>query len=296
MSGPIALDGVSAATSGVNDHGTGFLPDGTTPCAGFVVDARTNTQRQGANPNVSSTSKCIAESGWYTFKNVFSQGTSYLDVAMSITKVGSSTPAASWDLTGFDANGTYGCNRYGWFSDQEIYGLPIDNSRMTGGCAAPVITKGQILPTGTTCQAYGAGATSLNGLLYTLKNGVINSVSPGVFFYYGTVTGTAGQSFTITQTTTYTPMTGNPFFLLGGGTAVFDASCNSVAASTSGGTAANPNVTVSFTAPSAGSFNIAVKEMTHSIIGSSPASTTYTYTFATTGVGGSTQTLSLTHQ
>jgi hypothetical protein len=270
------LDGSGNATFlrdyGFNvSTGTGFLPDGTTPCAGFVVDARTNTQRQGANPNVSSTSKCIAESGWYTFKNVFSQGTSYLDVAMSITKVGSSTPAASWDLTGFDANGTYGCNRYGWFSDQEIYGLPIDNSRMTGGCAAPVITKGQILPTGTTCQAYGAGATSLNGLLYTLKNGVINSVSPGVFFYYGTVTGTAGQSFTITQTAN---PSGAPLIPIQHGQIIlYDTNCNVVTPFVH----SDANGVATGTLPSTGTFIISVKYSPLNLKGqTSPGTVTYT--------------------
>ena len=32
---------------------------------------------------------------------------------------------------------TVGCNRYGWFSNQEIYGLPIDNASIDGSaCAA----------------------------------------------------------------------------------------------------------------------------------------------------------------
>ena len=166
---------------------------------------------------------------------------------------------------------------------------PVSQITTTGGGGSEVI-----------CQQFIAGtASTLSTVVYDTNGMTISKViTPGQFWYWVNVQATSAgtQSFTITQTTTYTPMTGNPFFLLGGGTAVFDASCNSVAASTSGGTAANPNVTVSFTAPSAGSFNIAVKEMTHSIIGSSPASTTYTYTFATTGVGGSTQTLSLTHQ
>ena len=165
---------------------------------------------------------------------------------------------------------------------------PVSQITTTGGGGSEVI-----------CQQFIAGtASTLSTVVYDTNGMTISKViTPGQFWYWVNVQASAGpQSFTITQTTTYTPMTGNPFFLLGGGTAVFDGSCNSVAASTSGGTAANPNVTVSFTAPSAGSFNIAVKEMTHSIIGSSPASTTYTYTFATTGVGGSTQTLSLTHQ
>jgi hypothetical protein len=169
---------------------------------------------------------------------------------------------------------------------------PVSQITTTGGGPVEVI-----------CQQFIAGtAITLSTVEDDTKGMTISKViTPGQFLYWVNVQATSGgpQSFTITQSTTYNPSTGSPFFLLGGGTAVFDASCNSVAASTSGGTADNPNVTVSFTAPSAGSFDIGVKFMTHSIIGSSPASTTsgfsYTYTFATVGVGGSTQTVSLTH-
>ena len=78
-------------------------------------------------------------SGWYTFKHTFSDEAGALKVLMEIIPVGSATPAASWDITGIDPIGTVGCNRYGWFSNQEILGLPIDNPSMTG-CGTPPVT------------------------------------------------------------------------------------------------------------------------------------------------------------
>ena len=87
---------------------------------------------------------------------------------------------------------TYGCNRYGMFADQEIWGLPIDNAKITGGCATiPTPEVGVIAPTATTCSQYrdGTAPALVGGLQYTTtktKSGstVINAVSPGVFFYY----------------------------------------------------------------------------------------------------------------
>ena len=112
---------------------TGLVGDS---CPGFVVVGTTNVDRIGANPNGNPDSKCIPDSGWYTFKHTFSSKNGFLDVLMQIFPKGSSTPVASWDITGTDPDGTYGCNRYGWFSNQEIWGLPIDNSSMTG-CGTP---------------------------------------------------------------------------------------------------------------------------------------------------------------
>jgi hypothetical protein len=56
---------------------------------------------------------------------------------MQIIPVGSSTPTAEWTIHPGDAISTVGCNRYGWFSNQEIWGLPIDNASMTG-CGTPL--------------------------------------------------------------------------------------------------------------------------------------------------------------
>jgi hypothetical protein len=275
-------------TSAINNNTGGFLRDfgfnvstgyAGDSCNGFVVDAGTNVNRTGANPNVSSTAQCISTTGWYTFKNSFSSKNGYLDVLMTITPVGSTTPVASWDITkgspnyaNGDADGTYGCARYGWFSDQEIYGLPIDNASISGGCVAPTITGGQILETGTTCQAYtGHTATTLGQVLYTLKGGKINSVSPGVFFYYGTISGTAGQTFTIGQTSS---PTGAPVIPVQHGQVIlYDTSCNKLKWTDSSDT----NGVVTGTLPSTGTFIISVKYNPAALSGdASPGTVTYT--------------------
>jgi hypothetical protein len=122
--------------------------------------------------------------------------------------------------------------------------------------------------------------------------------TPGTFLYWVQfqVTSTGDQSFTITQSTTYQPTTGTPIFDLMGGTSAYDGSCQTLATTVTGSGA---SVTVSFTAAATGSFVIGVKYVTHNIIGSSPASSTpgftYNYTFTTTGLGGSTQGVLLTH-
>jgi hypothetical protein len=154
------------------------------------------------------------------------------------------------------------------------------------------------------CQEFNAGtATTVSQVVYDTNNAAAISkiLTPGQFFYWVTVNATSAgtQNFTITETTTYAPTTGTPYFLLGSGTSAYDANCNPLGTTTSGGTASNPSVTVTFTAPAPGPYEIGVKFGTHSVIGSSPASTTsgfsYNYTFSTTGVTGSTQGLQLTH-
>lgn len=69
----------------------------------------------------------------------------------------------------------------------------------------------QILPTATTCADYLAGASSLLYENYTVKSGQINSVAPGVFFYYNKITVTsAPYTFTLTQSNTSGSMNWKP--------------------------------------------------------------------------------------
>lgn len=278
-----------AGDAGINGHLRDFgfnVSTGTADdaCAGFVINGTTNVLRSGANPNVASTRQCIAQSGWYTFKHSFSSEAGFLKVVMDITPVGGSMPAASWTVTGIDADGTYGCNRYGWFADQEIWGLPIDNASMTGGCAAAVIAGGQILPTGTTCQQYDdADPTqppALGTVLYTLTtkgNPKINSVSPGVFFYYGTISGTEDQTFTITQSDN-----GNtPFIPVQHGQVIlYDTNCNVLKWTPD----SDENGVVTGTLPSTGTFIISVKYSASALKGQPDPGGTVTYTIDGTTV------------
>ena len=105
-------------------------------CLGFTLTGTTNVNRTGANPNAGAHG-CIPTSGWYTFKHTFSEENGFLKVVMEITPVSGGPATASFTISGIDPIGTVGCNRYGWFSNQEIWGLPIDNASMTG-CGTPL--------------------------------------------------------------------------------------------------------------------------------------------------------------
>jgi len=106
--------------------------------------------RAGSNPTLPGPNgsgqfpQCIPNSGWYTFKHTFREKTGFktLEALMEIIPVGSTTAVASWivqspdPISSGNPNLDVGCNRYGWFTDQEIYGLAIDNASMTG-CGTP---------------------------------------------------------------------------------------------------------------------------------------------------------------
>jgi hypothetical protein len=261
-------------------------------CTGWTVNAQTNTTRDSAFPDdTSKDPECITESDWYTFKHTFFENTitHNLNVTMEIFPAGG-TPDPDWTWTvesGDSDTGEYvpdhistvGCNRYGWFTDQEIFGLPIDNASMTGGCAGPVIAGGKILQTGTTCQAYDAG-TALplpnNTVQYTLTKGgnpkSINSVSPGVFFYYGTITGTSGQTFTIDQTDTSDDL---PFIPVQHGQVIlYDEDCNVLKWTPTTDT----NGVVTGELPSTGTFIISVKYSASALKGEDDPEGSVTYT------------------
>ena len=75
-----------------------------------------------------------------------------------------------------------------------------------------IASTGRITPTATTCQDFVNGtAGDLNEILYTVKGQKINSVAPGVLFYYSLVTlsGTEPHTISVSQTT-------NPGFTLFG--------------------------------------------------------------------------------
>jgi hypothetical protein len=69
-----------------------------------------------------------------------------------------------------------------------------------------LVGRAQIAPTATTCEAFAAGTSStLAELLATVNNGSIQTVSPGVFFYYAEVNKGAGQSVAFAQTVNPNP-------------------------------------------------------------------------------------------
>ena len=150
----------------------------------------------------------------------------------------------------------------------------------------------KITPTGTTCSQFANGsAQTLATLNYSVSGGKIkNNVTPGVFFYWVSVTAPAGNNtFTITQTIT----TGNfsTFFDMASGSSVFSSNCGSVSDTI---TQNGNTTTVSFNAPTAGTYIIGVKYDSKSVVGATaPNPTTVHYDYATTGVPGSTSGLNL---
>jgi hypothetical protein len=153
----------------------------------------------------------------------------------------------------------------------------------------------QITPTGTTCSQFKNGtAETLLNLNYSVSGGKIkNNITPGVFFYWVSVTVPAGNNnVTITQTITTGNFTGK--FDFASGSNVFNSNCNSVSDTIT----QNPTtgaVTVNFNAPTAGTYIIGIKYDSKSIVGDPAPSpgTTVHYDFATTGVPGSTSGLDL---
>jgi len=136
---------------------------------------------------------------------------------------------------------------------------------------------------------------TLANLNYSVAGGKVkNNVTPGVFFYWVSVTVPAGNNVvTVTQTITGV----NTFtckFDFASAQNVFNSSCNAVSSTIT----QNPNtgtVTVSFNAPVAGTYIISIKYDSKSIVGlpaPSPGTTVH-YNFATTGVAGSTSGLDL---
>ena len=258
---------------------TGVAGDG---CSGFMVTGQTVDNRINANPNIPGTEhepQCIPTSGWYTFKHSFSEEAGFLKVVMEIIPVGSATAVADWTITGIDPISTVGCNRYGWFSNQEIFGLPIDNASMTGGCdATPHV--GVIAPTATTCQQYANNETTpvpvLEQLQYTVRGTKINAVSPGVFFYYTKVSGDAGDKVSITEDNDANTAPEIP--INQGQVVLYDASTCKVVKWT---VTLGPEVgEATGTLPKGGDFIIGVKYNPSSLKGKDvPNPTTVTYTF-----------------
>jgi hypothetical protein len=124
-------------------------PVACAPASGgyFVISASNNSQRENAYPqNPGRMPQCIATSGWYTFEHVFKPLNNDLGVHMEILNA-QKVEVAIWTmhptcmgtqvtnhlctnaaLLPFSA---VGANAYGWFDDQEIDSLAIDNLSLT---------------------------------------------------------------------------------------------------------------------------------------------------------------------
>jgi hypothetical protein len=222
-------------TSAINNSSGSFLRDfgftvGTgsstlSPgCSGWVANAGTNVFRTGATP-YSAGAQCIATTGWYTFRHTFRDVSGGLVVDMDILPQGTNTPVAHWQIVSGDQIANVGCNRYGWFADQEIQELPIDNSRMEGCGLATLVVQKACDPTtdtgtfnlqvdsatiGTAANCGQSRSTQVTPGTHTVGEtggtgtslGDYEAVIGGACSSGGSVTLTAGQTATCTITNT----------------------------------------------------------------------------------------------
>jgi hypothetical protein len=262
-----------------------------------VFDAGTNaawsgTEQTGASAfdtsSLSGKQDSIVPSGTVTY-NFFTNGT--------CTNPAASSSVQTVSVSGTVPNSNTQSNlAAGSYSFNAVYSGDGNYSGSSSGCEPFSVTGqgSQITPTQTTCAMFKSGtAATLSQITYSVKNGTVSQVAPGVFFYWVpvNVTTTGGQTFTITQSTS----TASNFFLPAAGSFAYDANCNTLktVVTQSGGT-----TTVAFSTTAAegpGTYFIGIKYSTHeSVVGeSAPSPSTVVYTFNTTGVGGSTSTVTL---
>ena len=137
------FDWSSAVNNTTGSHLRDFVFNAGTEPTGFVISASTNANRCNSFPaNPGNAPVHIMTSGWYTFEHTFTGvAGGPLVVLMRIIdeSTGTPVPGALWarsvptDIIGV----TVGGNRYGWFAQNEIDDLAIDNSERTGVLSTP---------------------------------------------------------------------------------------------------------------------------------------------------------------
>jgi uncharacterized repeat protein (TIGR01451 family) len=157
---------------------------------------------------------------------------------------------------------------------------------------------GALLPTQTTCQMYAGGPgmwpAMYSAFTYQVKANKISSVSPGVIFYYNTITAPSA-SFTLAVTQTNS-LNWKPMLIQDLGQAVlFTADCNKAPGVTVT-TSSNP-YTVTFTVTGAtpeAIYYIGIKYSPQNLIGQQVIKDAASiYTFNTTGYLGSTASIAV---
>jgi hypothetical protein len=132
------FDWSSAINQPNGNHRRDFVFNAGTNLLGFVIAGGNNANRCGADPaDPGHMPIQITQSGWYTFEHSFT-GVSGgpLTVILRVIQKSSGTIMGTWDRSDpSDVIGvTVGGNRYGWFVQNEIPDLAIDNSLRTGLC------------------------------------------------------------------------------------------------------------------------------------------------------------------
>ncbi len=144
----------------------GFYNDATAPGTGprFVVSASNNAGRSNSFPkNPARDPFVIVDDGWYTFQHKFvDNGLGVLTVELTI-KDAAGVTLHTWNLSDPTdiINTTVGSNRYGFFAQQELTTLAIDNASRVDILSQPT-DKEQCKKDGWKLVVNGAGAPFKN--------------------------------------------------------------------------------------------------------------------------------------
>jgi hypothetical protein len=137
------FDWSSAINNTSGQHRRDFVFNVGTDALGFVMSGSNNATRCGAFPaNPGRAPIHITTSGWYTFEHMFTGVPGGpLTVILRVMPAGSNAPLGVWTLNDPSdiIGGTVGGNRYGWFAQNEIDELAIDNSERTGTLSTPAV-------------------------------------------------------------------------------------------------------------------------------------------------------------
>ena len=147
------FDWSSAVNNTSGAHRRDFVFNAGTEPTGFVISGSNSANRCNSFPaNPGRLPVHIVTSGWYTFEHTFAglPGTP-LVVTMRVIEKTTNATLGTWVLSDLsDIIGvTVGGNRYGWFVQNEIDDLAIDNSERTGlvstpGCEIKINNGGSI--------------------------------------------------------------------------------------------------------------------------------------------------------
>jgi hypothetical protein len=119
------------------EFGQDFIFTAQTGASGFAIGVGNNTRTSVPTPSVT-----IGASGWYQFIHTFAvnPSTGYVEATMSIVDEATDTqvPGASWVVpVMFNGNpetaSSVGGPVYGWFPNENIPELPIDNTSLVKG-------------------------------------------------------------------------------------------------------------------------------------------------------------------
>ena len=107
----------------------------------FIIGSSTNAFRSSTfpsnscpspstAPNTCRTPAVIGLSGWYTFRHHFYDNGGFLSVDMTILDAAAAV-VATWTIHTTNTMASVGGDRYGWFANQEIFDLAVDNGTLS---------------------------------------------------------------------------------------------------------------------------------------------------------------------